>query len=76
MKLIGNVYYKSITMEDPWKKYFNVTGDGEKSASLHFLSLNQTALSAMYYCAAYITLYCKSSFSLTKTHCVSLWWKL
>lgn len=53
MKLIGYISYTTIkSIEAPWTNVFNVSGDGEKNASLHFSSIN-TALSAVYFCAAY-----------------------
>lgn len=55
MKLIGYVYYKNAYMEDPYKERFNVTGDGEKAATLQFLRVKAAADSAEYFCAAYYT---------------------
>lgn len=53
MKLIGYVSYTSIkSIEAPWKNVFNVSGNGEEKASLHFSFIN-TSLSAVYFCAAY-----------------------
>ncbi|CAB1335682.1 unnamed protein product, partial [Coregonus sp. 'balchen'] len=52
MKLIGYVNYKSINLESSLEKHFNVSGDGEKEAHLHLLSLRGPEDSAVYYCAA------------------------
>uniref|UniRef100_A0A096M0L7 Immunoglobulin V-set domain-containing protein n=1 Tax=Poecilia formosa TaxID=48698 RepID=A0A096M0L7_POEFO len=38
LKLIGYVYYTSVTMESEFKSHFQVTGDGEKMAQLHILN--------------------------------------
>lgn len=54
MELIGRVYFKDKQVEEPWKKNFSVSGDGEKDSSLHVLSA-KPALSAVYFCAAYYT---------------------
>eukprot|EP00063_Salmo_salar_P063081 XP_014037916.1 PREDICTED: uncharacterized protein LOC106591229 [Salmo salar] len=52
MKLIGYAYTKSITMEKSFEKHFNVSGDGEKEAYLHLVSLRGPEHSAVYYCVA------------------------
>ncbi|CAB1330462.1 unnamed protein product, partial [Coregonus sp. 'balchen'] len=52
MKLIGYAFATSITMEKSFEKHFNVSGDGQREASLHLLSLRAPEDSAVYYCAA------------------------
>ncbi|XP_078145582.1 uncharacterized protein LOC144542544 [Centroberyx gerrardi] len=37
LKLIAYMYFKSPTVESPFKSHFNVSGDGEKKAFLHIL---------------------------------------
>ncbi|XP_073783799.1 uncharacterized protein [Danio rerio] len=52
LKLIGYLYYKSVTIETEFKELFEVSGDGEKEAHLHFLKLRQAQDDGMYFCAA------------------------
>lgn len=55
LKLLAYMYYKTRNIEYPYTKHFNVSGDGEKSASLHIQCDKQANVTAMYYCAAGIT---------------------
>ena len=52
LDLIGFVSYTSPTVEKPYTKLFNVTGDGSKDSNLYFLKPIQVEDSAVYYCAA------------------------
>ena len=52
LDLIGFVSYTSPTVEKPYTKLFNVTGDGSKNSTLYFLKPIQVEDSAVYYCAA------------------------
>ena len=60
LKLIGYVYYKTITVESPYQGIFNVTGDGAKEAHLH-LQLRQPEDDGQYFCAASYTVVQSSS---------------
>ena len=55
MKLIGYLYFQTVTMEDSFKEDFTISGDlggnTAKNASLIFNSLRQNH-NAVYYCAA------------------------
>ena len=55
MKLIGHLYFKDETMEDPYKENFYITGDlsgtTAKNGSLIIKAVGQED-SAVYYCAA------------------------
>ena len=52
LDLIGFVSNTSPTVEKQYDKLFNVTGDGSKESTLHFLKSIQVEDSAVYYCAA------------------------
>lgn len=52
LKLIGYVYYKSVTIEPAFKDHFTVIGDGQKTAHLHILSPRHPEDSGKYYGAA------------------------
>ncbi|KAI4898446.1 hypothetical protein NFI96_000502 [Prochilodus magdalenae] len=55
LKLIAYASYENIKQIEPeYKGHFNVTGNGEKSVTLHVLQARQVEDSAMYFCAAYI----------------------
>lgn len=55
MKLIGYLYFKDVTMEDPYKENFTISGDlgGDKTKN-GSLIIQVTGLDkgAVYYCAA------------------------
>ncbi|MEQ2238210.1 hypothetical protein ILYODFUR_030904 [Ilyodon furcidens] len=51
LKLIGYVYYTSVTLEDEFKDNFRVSGDGSKESELQVQKL-QAEDSSSYYCAA------------------------
>ena len=55
MKLIGYLYSKAVTMENPYKENFNISGDlsgtTAKNGSLIIKPVGQED-SAVYYCAA------------------------
>lgn len=55
MKLIGYLYFKDVTMEEPYAKLFNIRGDlggnGPKNGSLS-IQLEGGGQSGVYYCAA------------------------
>ncbi|KAF7652108.1 hypothetical protein LDENG_00101630 [Lucifuga dentata] len=55
MKLIGYLYFKDSTLEEPYKQQFNITGDlsdnNAKNGSLMF-QIKGLEHSAAYYCAA------------------------
>lgn len=67
LKLIGYASYESITMEAPFQKHFNVSGDGSKEAFLHILDLRQREDSAEYFCAASYAQCCRCLSPSTKT---------
>ncbi|KAL7380450.1 hypothetical protein ABVT39_018161 [Epinephelus coioides] len=55
MKLIGYLNYKAVTMEEPYKDVFNISGDlGQNTAKNGSLIVNflKQEHSAVYYCAA------------------------
>uniref|UniRef100_A0AAY5KHL8 Ig-like domain-containing protein n=1 Tax=Esox lucius TaxID=8010 RepID=A0AAY5KHL8_ESOLU len=52
IKLIGNIYTQSVTMETSFEKHFSVSGNGGKEAYLHIQSLRQPEDSSVYFCAA------------------------
>ncbi|MEQ2165713.1 hypothetical protein GOODEAATRI_019969 [Goodea atripinnis] len=54
LKLIGYVYYTSVTLEDEFKDHFRVSGDGSKESELQVQKL-QPEDSSSYYCAASLT---------------------
>ncbi|KAF3700864.1 Immunoglobulin lambda variable 3-25 [Channa argus] len=70
MKLIGYLYFKDVTMEKPYDKNFNISGDMSgttaKNGSL-IINLAETEHSAVYYCAAREAHRQKSPLYLTKT---------
>uniref|UniRef100_A0A8C9WX41 Ig-like domain-containing protein n=1 Tax=Sander lucioperca TaxID=283035 RepID=A0A8C9WX41_SANLU len=52
MKLIGYLYYRDVTKEEPYKEHFNISGDlSGDNASLK-IKLVEQEHSAVYYCAA------------------------
>ena len=56
MKLIGNLYYKTKTMEESYGDNFKIIGDlsvdTTKNSSLVIFNLTALEHSAVYYCAA------------------------
>lgn len=54
LKLIGYVSYKIPKVEPPFESHFKVSGDGEKTAYLHILSLRHPEDSGEYFGAASI----------------------
>lgn len=55
LKLIGYVYYQTATVETPFKGYFKVSGNGEKTAYLHILKPRHSEHSGEYFGAASIS---------------------
>lgn len=54
LKLIGYVYYKTVTVEPPFQSHFHVSGDGENTAHLHIQNLTHPEDSAEYFGVASI----------------------
>ncbi|TKS87146.1 T-cell receptor beta-1 chain C region [Collichthys lucidus] len=52
LKLIGYVYYKTITVESQFQSHFKVSGDGQKIAHLQILNLRHPEDSGEYFGAA------------------------
>ncbi|KAG8006696.1 hypothetical protein GBF38_022661 [Nibea albiflora] len=52
MTLIGYARYDSVTVEDPFKETYNVTGDGRSLSSLHTRAASGAEDSVVYFCAA------------------------
>ncbi|CAG5866803.1 unnamed protein product, partial [Menidia menidia] len=70
MKLIGNLYFKNVEMEEPYKEYFNISGDLSGNTAKNSSLLIKPAAkepSAVYYCAARETRRLKSCRNFTKT---------
>lgn len=51
LKLIGYVYYTTVTLESEFRDLFNISGDGTKESELRVDKL-QPEDSGVYYCAA------------------------
>lgn len=52
MTLIGNVRYDLVDIEGPFKKMYNVSGDGRSLSSLHTVTVSGAEDSVVYYCTA------------------------
>ncbi|KAK2832839.1 hypothetical protein Q5P01_016728 [Channa striata] len=76
LKLIGLVDYSTVSMEEPYKQQFNISGDlsrnDAKNVSLLFQPTG-AGDSAVYYCAARFARQLKVRLLLTKTPCLSAW---
>ncbi|CAB1330454.1 unnamed protein product, partial [Coregonus sp. 'balchen'] len=79
LKLIGNLYFLTTTIESPYEKHFNMSGDlsggGPKNASLNMFNLRRPDHSAVYFCAASGAQCCRFRLYTTKTssHSLSQW---
>lgn len=67
MTLISYVRYDTPTVEEPFKGFYEVSGDGRSLSSLRVLNTSRTEDSVMYYCAASDARRCINPQRLTKT---------
>lgn len=52
MVLLGYARYSILSVEDPFKNSYNVSGTGSSLSSLHMLKLTKTEDGAVFFCAA------------------------